>query len=215
MKRKKIIMTLIMVIAISFAAALPVSAEYSSYGSEEAENLSDELLKENNADDLLDELPDEARDIFASLGIDDISYDTVVNIDTKTVFSSVTEFFSGEMISPIKYSVIVFGIISLISVITAAEGVSLSKSESMFSLAECLAVGTVVLIPFSQCVSSAGSVIKLSNNFMLSLIPVLTALVAISGNPTAALSCNTMIFALTQASATFSSFTQPSYTVTF
>lgn len=191
-------MTLIMVIAISFAAALPVSAEYSSYGSEEAENLSDELLKENNADDLLDELPDEARDIFASLGIDDISYDTVVNIDTKTVFSSVTEFFSGEMISPIKYSVIVFGIISLISVITAAEGVSLSKSESMFSLAECLAVGTVVLIPFSQCVSSACSVIKLSNNFMLSLIPVLTALVAISGNPTAALSCNTMIFAIAQ-----------------
>lgn len=197
MKRKKIILTLIVVIAASFTAAFPVSAEYSSY-SGEAENLSDELLEENDAGDLLDELPDEARDVFASLGIDDISYDAVVTIDAKTAFSSVAEFFSGEMISPIKYSVIVFGIISLISVLTAAEGGSLSKSESMFSLAECLAVGTVVLVPFSQCISSACSVIKLSNNFMLSLIPVLTALVAISGNPTAAFSCNTMIFALAQ-----------------
>lgn len=198
MRKKKTILTLLIIIAAAAAAAFPVSAEYESYSSEEAENVSDALLEENNADDLLDELSDDSREILNSLGIDDISYDAVVTIDAKTVFSSLLDFFSGEMAGPLKYSVIVFGILSLISVLTAAEGGNLSKSESLFSLAECLAVGTVILIPLSQCISSACSVIKLSNGFMLSLIPILTALVAISGNPAAALSCNTMIFALAQ-----------------
>ena len=164
----------------------------------EAEQFGDEFLKENEAEALLEDLPDDTKEVLSSLGIDNLSYDAVINIDAKTAFSSVISFFSGEMVSPIKYSIIVFGIISLISILTAAEGGNLSKSESLFSLAECLAVGTVILVPLSECISSACSVIKLSNNFMISLIPVLTALVAVSGNPAAALSCNTMIFALAQ-----------------
>lgn len=200
MRNRKKLMTLIVLLSIFLITVLPVHAQSSeddTYNSE-AEEIADGFLKENDADALLDELPEDSMEILSSLGIDDISYDAVITVDAKTVFSSVLSFFSGEMVSPIKYSVVVFGIIALISILTAAEGGNLSKSESLFSLAECLAVGTVILVPLSECISSACSVIKLSNTFMLSLIPVLTALVAVSGNPTAALSCNTMIFTLAQ-----------------
>lgn len=199
MRKKKICLTLLIMLITLFTAGFPASGLYDDdFSYDSPEQISDAFLEENDADALIDELPDESKEILASLGIEDISYDAVITIDAKTVFSSLLDFFSGRMISPIKYSVIVFGIISLISVLTAAEGGSLSKSESLFSVAECLAVGTVILVPLSQCISSASSVIKLSNSFMLSLIPVLTALVTVSGNPTAALSCNTMIFALAQ-----------------
>lgn len=200
MRTRKKLTTLIFLILILLVTVFPVYAEYSEDSTYEAqaEELADDLLEENEADTLLDELPEDSKEILSSLGIDDLTYDAVITVDAKTVFSSVISFFSGEMVSPIKYSVVVFGIISLISVLTAAEGGSLSKSESLFSLAECLAVGTVILVPLSECISSACSVIKLSNGFMLSLIPVLTALVAVSGNPAAALSCNTMIFTLAQ-----------------
>lgn len=198
-KRKKLMM-FILLTAVIFITAFPVYAEHPEDNTykNEAEQFGDEFLKENEAEALLEELPDDTKEVLSSLGIDNLSYDAVINIDAKTAFSSVISFFSGEMVSPIKYSIIVFGIISLISILTAAEGGNLSKSESLFSLAECLAVGTVILVPLSECISSACSVIKLSNNFMISLIPILTALVAVSGNPAAALSCNTMIFALAQ-----------------
>ena len=200
MRKRKKLMMFILVTAAILITAFPVYAEHTENNTykNEAEQLGDEFLKENEAEALLEELPDDTKEVLSSLGIDNLSYDAVINIDAKTAFSSVISFFAGEIVSPIKYSIIVFGIISLISILTAAEGGSLSKSESLFSLAECLAVGTVILVPLSECISSACSVIKLSNNFMISLIPILTALVAVSGNPAAALSCNTMIFALAQ-----------------
>lgn len=196
MGRLKKFAVIIFIVGFSLLFSFNVSAEE---GGEFLENHSpadyaDELLAENDVYELFDSLPDNVKELFSSLGIDEITYEAVVSIDIKTVFSSVYEFFSGKAASPLKYSAVIFGIISLTSIVTGIEGGKLGKSGGLFDIAEVLFIGTAVILPLSEALSAACSVIKTSNVFMLSLIPVLTAFVAVSGNPTAALSCNALIF---------------------
>lgn len=196
MGRLKKFAVIIFIALFAFLFSFNISAEEGEITSEiySPAKYADELLEENGVSELLEGLPENAKEILSSLGIDNISYDAVVSADIKTVFSSVYEFYSGKTVSPIKCSVVIFGIISLTSILTGLEGEKFGKNGGLFDIAEVLLIGTAVIIPLSDALSAACSVIKTSNVFMLSLIPVLTAFVAVSGNPTAALGCNALIF---------------------
>ena len=79
--RKKLMMFILATAAI-LITAFPVYAEHTEDNTykNEAEQLGDEFLKENEAETLLEDLPDDAKEVLSSLGIDNLSYDTVINL---------------------------------------------------------------------------------------------------------------------------------------
>jgi stage III sporulation protein AE len=79
------------------------------------------------------------------------------------------------------------------------------KFTRLISTFSLVCISLCVIVPLGECLSRVLSAIKVSADFMLALIPVLVAVLAVSGNPTAAFSYNSLCFYAAQIVVAISS----------
>ncbi len=191
MKRKKCLISIFIVV---FLLLFPFNSFAFS------EDYFDEQIETSGANKLLEELSDEQKSLLKTLGIECIDFESILSVSPHRIFDLIFEVFSNNYHGPLKASFTVAAMILVISI--ASQFISYdSKMFKVVSAIGSLLTSLSVMIPLSSCVTRVISAIDLSADFMLSLIPILAAVISVSGNPVLAFSYNSLCFIAAQAVA--------------
>lgn len=191
MKRKGICF-LLFVLAFCFVFSLEAYAVDNEHYKEQ--------LESSGATELLETLSKEDKELLKKLGIDTVDFDSVFSSSPRKVFDLIYQLIRNEYTSPIKCGFALAAMLIFLSV--AGQFVSgEDKVGKTVGLVAVLAAGTSVIVPLAQCLTRAISAIEASSNFMITLIPVLAAVITVSGNPTLALTYNTLAFSVAQVNS--------------
>ncbi|MBQ9552861.1 MAG: hypothetical protein IJU96_08880 [Clostridia bacterium] len=153
-------------------------------------------LRSSGAADLTDALSREDRENLKELGIDAVDFDALFNISPRRVFDLFFDVLQREYHSPLKASLTAATVLLLLAVTQAfTDGKPLGKSVMQLG---CIILALVIAVPMTACLVRMASAVQAQSKMMLALIPVLAVVITVSGNPTLALSYNTLTFAMAQ-----------------
>lgn len=146
---------------------------------------------------LYESVPEQVKELLQKLGIDKIDFDSVFNVGADDIIKLLGNLLTGTIESPLKATVRLIAIIILIAVCESfmPDG---AKINSVINLAGVLFCVISIINPISTVIKFAVASVTVSEKFMLMLLPVLTAVVSASGNPTLALSFQSIAFAAAQ-----------------
>lgn len=146
---------------------------------------------------LYESVPEQVKELLQKLGIDKIDFDSVFNVGADDIIKLFGNLLTGTIESPLKATVRLIAIIILIAVCESfmPDG---AKINSVINLVGVLFCVISIINPISTVIKFAVASVTVSEKFMLVLLPVLTAVVSASGNPTLALSFQSIAFAAAQ-----------------
>lgn len=147
--------------------------------------------------DVWDALDGNTKSLLSDIGISPSGADSLLNISVKNVFSLIVGILKGELTRPLGAAFSVLALLLTVSFFTSF--LSEGKLKELAGNVGTLSTVFLLMGLSSQMIASCVSAIELSKDFMLALIPVLCAVVAFSGNPTLAMSFNTVVFSFAQS----------------
>lgn len=179
MKRISIILIIASVFCLGFG--------FDAYATEEIKDeISEKLFSENN----------EITEILEDFGITSLDYESIYNISFKSIFLYYKDAFSDYITGCVR----LFS--KVLSVIILGGSVSFIADDRKYkSIITVLLVPIVILLltgEINLCLSSAVSLMKLNGSFMLSFVPVYAITVAIAGNPSAAITYNSLVIGIAE-----------------
>lgn len=181
--------------AIACAVLLLILA-MPAFGAEEKDDFSS-LIESSGADELYDSLDEEIKEALGELGINSVDFSSLFDISLEKVFNVIKNASLGSLEAPAKSLMKLLCVIILISV-----GESFIPDDEKFKpvmgILGALFCISVLIVPLYQAMEAAISSIGLCGVFMKALIPVLTGVISASGNPTLAISFQSIAFAAAQ-----------------
>ncbi len=159
-----------------------------------------EQVESSGASELWDELGTEEKDLLVRLGIGDIDFESVFSASPRKIFDFFFEIVRNEYSSPFNS----FVSLLVIVIIAAAVGQFISPDSENSRAVDFIAqivCALCIIVPLSACLTRTISAIYASSNFVKALIPVLAAIITVSGNPTLALTYNSLSFYIAQGVA--------------
>ncbi len=154
----------------------------------------EEQLEASGAADLSDYLSEETRGYLKQIGCEDIEFEKMLNVSPSSVFGLLRDFFTGGLTEPLKGLMKAVGAVLLISVCSGFFPED-EKSKSILNIICGCFIIIAVFSPAMQSIKAAVSAIGACAVFEKALIPVLAAVVTVSGNPTVAFSVQGATFA--------------------
>ena len=147
--------------------------------------------------EIFDGIPDNAKNLLESFGVDENIAESFSQISPygaiETVISLFTDGFSDILGTGALCIALIFASVFLGGLIADNSSVFfMAKAISVMMIIYCIAEKTAEV--FSQCCSS----LLVTKDFMLVLLPVFTGIVAFSGNPSLALSFNSVVFSFSE-----------------
>lgn len=167
------------------------------------EEIESEALISEYTDEILDSLDKETRDILSSVGLEEITTDSIFNLSFSKILKGIGEIFSLN----IKNSIVSF--LKMLAMIIVLIIVNSFKSDDfVFSkqLSDIFLITSVIMIASSIDDSISGLVIafELTGKLLIAYVPILTVLISITGNITSSILYNSSIVALAQVISTVS-----------
>lgn len=183
---KKLIVTIILFLIFSALLTFNSSANETDYGS------FDEKFQH-----ITDNIPDNVKSLLGSVSGEDLNFESFVNLSFTDVMNVVRKIITGQIGSPMKSLVKLIAVVVVIAVSECfiPDDAKTKLIMEIFGKTMCV---VSVLDPISTAISSAVASINVSESFMLLLLPVLTSLVSVSGNPLTAISFQSLSFAAAQ-----------------
>ena len=159
-----------------------------------AEDLTEDLVDVINDSDLMNEIPEEAKGFLNELGISP-KIEDAVRLVPRDFFRLIAREIKRACLKPIRITATSFGI-ALIGTLVYGLKTSFMESSvaSVFSLVSVLSLVGFISPPIISLIKDTAIVIKSSCHFMLSLIPVMSALIASGGFNLANAGYTTMLF---------------------
>ena len=147
--------------------------------------------------DIYNILDSETQELLKDIGADKADFDSMFSVTPQKVWSLTKKLVTGSIEAPTRSAVRLTVVIILIAIFESI----IPDDEKMKNI-----IGTVgtlmcvisVISPLSTAISSAVSSIAVSEKFMLALIPVLAAVITVTGNPTLAASFQSIAFTAAQ-----------------
>ena len=164
----------------------------------QANDFFEEQIESSGANELFDNLSDEQKELLGKLDIVGVDFEKFLAISPHKVFDLLFEVISGNYKSPMKTSFNIGAMIIAVSIASQFLGND-GKMFRVVSIFAVLCISLCLIMPLTYCITRVVSAIELSSDFMLGLIPVLAAVITVSGNPVLALSYNSLCFMLAQA----------------
>lgn len=169
----------------------------------------DSVLDYFGAFELFEALPDETIDIFEQIGIETLDFDSVFNVNAADVWSAVKRLISGSVQSPLETFVRLIAVIVLVAVFDCFISYD-GKIRIITQIAGVMLCLISIANPLMSVINSAAVSVNVSADFMLVLIPVITSVLSVSGNPILATSFRTVALGIAQIiSAVTSKFLMP------
>lgn len=147
--------------------------------------------------DISQAIPDETAELLELLDIDTVDFDAIFNVKAEDCVTVAKKLLTGGLESPFKSLVRLIVIITLIAIFESFLPDDAGYRLTVEVVASLLCTLSVIE-PLSTAITSAVASISVSETFMLTLIPLLTAIVSLSGNSTLALSFQSIAFAAAQ-----------------
>jgi len=176
LKMKRIAMIPLAVLFIC-VLLLPVSV-YASEGVPNVE-LYDGLLEKSGAGELYGSLNAESRELLKEAGIDTFSVDG--SFDTDSFLSMVSGVLNDKLSLPLKTVAAVLIIIIICKLASCFDNTNISSTANLVG---AIAAAGAVLAPVIALIESAKSVIQGASAFLVSCVPVYSALMIAAGNTT-------------------------------
>ena len=157
----------------------------------------EQQLEASGADKLWDTLTDEDEDLLKKLGIEKRNFESVFNISFRNIADFFYTLIRGEYTSVINTLTVLMAVI----VIVAAVNQFVPESSEVLRILDfisCVTASVFLLSSISSCITNAVSAFSCSSNFIVALIPVLAAVITVSGLPTLALTYNSLSFGVAQ-----------------
>lgn len=157
-------------------------------------------IEKSGANELFDNLTDEQRKLLEKLGVESVDYESFLSVSPHRVFDLLFEVISLNYKTPLKTTLNIAAMIIAVSIASQflSNDGKMLRAVSVFTV---LCIALCLIIPLTDCISRVVSAVELSSDFMLGLIPVLAAVITVSGNPILALSYNSLCFMAAQAAA--------------
>lgn len=167
----------------SSTASMPTAEEYYK-----------QQMDASGANDLPDSLPDDMRKILDQLGVDSPDWKSISGLTPQSIFSQITGIAGEKGAAPLKAGVSVLAIMLLCALLN---GMKLSFGEKplggVIGMVGTLCICTVMITPIVSCIGSAANVIKVSADFLLACVPVLTGIMIAGGQSISAGSYNLLM----------------------
>lgn len=198
---RKIPVILLIMFILTLLIPLSVSAAEDDGNTESAEpsDIYSEQYKASGAGELKDSLPEDARDMLESYGLDPEDPGSFSGITTSGAFDIIVDFFTSGGKQPMAAAAATLAVILLCSMAEAfGSGVESKQLSGVFSYISVLAVAVAVLMPMMSTVTHAVSAIKGCSAFMFSFVPVYAGIVIASGKPLTAGGFQPLLLGATQ-----------------
>ena len=125
-------------------------------------------------------LSDEAKGLLEDVGITSAEYGDLFNVSGKRIIDALLNAVREKAVAPVRTFLSVTGILLL----SAAAGAFLpEKGSGVFSYTAYAASALAVIIPVSSLVTLVASSVNAAYNLEKAFLPLLTALIAVSGKP--------------------------------
>jgi len=192
MKNNKLFAVIVFVVVIINLFSIESFAENEETG--------DYFSEDSGAYTLIENLDDETRDILSSLGIDEVDFEQIYQVSPQRIITVFLNILKGKIFSPLKLLLIIIVIEIFQSVCESAVS---EKNKQIFNAVFTLLILTAAVVPVINLISDACSNILLTNEFMISFIPVYAVLLSSTGNFTQAINFNTALFSASQFIVSF------------
>lgn len=196
-KVKKILCGII--ISLFLLPLLGAQAHAESSEIDESEVYS-EQLKSAGAYELFNLIDDDTREMLKELGIEDFDAQHIFDLSPRKIIDLIFSIVTGGLKEPLKAAFSLVGIVILFSLISCYIP-DLEGKGSIFGYVFVLAGAMIIIKPISQCIGGAVSAINATSKVMLTLVPILTGLIAAAGKAASALSYNGIAFTAAQVSS--------------
>lgn len=188
MKHKKILSLLLFLILL-FLLNVSAFANIDSYGKD--------WLESSGANELSEHLSKETIDYLKKIGCEEIDFEKIFDISFSSVAKLIKDMFTEGLNEPLKCLFKTAGAVMLVSVCSGFFPDD-EKSKTVLNLICGSFLIIEIFAPAVKSVSMAASAMAACALFEKALIPVLAAIVTVSGKPATALSSQGMMFAAAQ-----------------
>ena len=147
-------------------------------------------------------VPGDVLDLYEELGVDSLDFDSIFNVSGSDILELIKKLVTGAVESPLVSVVRLIAAVIILAVFECFMPDD-SKIKDVVNLTGALFCVLSIIKPLSFAVTSSVSSISVSGKFMLVLIPVITGVVSASGNPTLAVSFQSIAFVSAQLIALF------------
>lgn len=176
----------------------------------QAETL-EELSSASGAYSLGENLPEEVNDALEQIGISSADFSTTQDLSFTNILGYLLNTAAEEAGEILPSLCAVLAMLLLYSLFAGVfDSVSNPALSSVLSVISALCIACVLMLPVSELIESAGNAIKISANFMLAFIPVMTAILVSAGQTaTGGGYCSMMILAAEGVAQFFSKLISP------
>lgn len=159
----------------------------------------DDQLAAIGADELEDELSDDTRALMERLGIKKIDAQSLISLSPSDFFNLVFELVKDAIRTPVRTFLAVMGVAVLCALLSSMKQTLGGKSmDTVFNIVSVAAIASAIIAPVMDCITKTAAAIEEFSLFMLSLVPVLSSVMVVSGRPLTATGYQTMVFVAAQ-----------------
>jgi len=181
-----------------FAMILPASASVSPEELPEAFDI-DEQLDALGKKELMQQVPEDARELMEETGQYDLSVENLLNLSPRGFFGALWTMFLQQLKKPLVILSSVLGVIVLCSLLGGLQTTDGENTLSpVFSTVSVLCILTAISAPILDCIVDTAKAIQQASIFMLSFIPMFAAALTASGQPITGATYNVFLFATCQ-----------------
>ncbi len=170
-----------------------------SAAAEDIEQFTEQQLNSSGAAALWDALSSDTRALYRAIGVESLSDLTDATIQPQTLFSSLMEMLVTESRQPLAVTGVLLASVVLCAYLSGArDTVSSPGMATVYQQVSILAVGTVLLVPFADCIGLVRDALSGTAVFIGSFSPVYIAVLAAGGQLQTALSYQSVLLLFSQ-----------------
>ncbi len=179
-----IVLTMVMLCCFSFSVGAQTASLY------------EEQLAASGAQELVERLPADARDLLATLELDGLSQENFAGLALSSVMSTLLSLLRNNTAAPLQMLASLLAVVVLSAMFGGLQGLSdRTPLKQTYHTVSVLAAAGLLLASVGSLIKAVQAAVDSVNVFMLSFVPVYGVIVASGGSPTAAVSYQTTLLA--------------------
>lgn len=192
MKKTGILIIAFIILNVLFCQS--VLAKSNNETSSSIESIINDQQEKSGAGKLSEKVPESAESSLNKVGIKSDDKDSLARFTPANIFGTLIDAVKSAAKSPLKAISAVSGILLACALLaTLKNSFAENSMQSVFNIVSALCVASVILVPIIQCISFCAKVMKQSSTFMLTFIPVYSALATASGHPASAIATQSLL----------------------
>ncbi len=164
----KRIVIFFLIIALFYSSSITVNAQVNS-----------DIQYDFSA--VYESLSDEAMQSLENIGAESVDVQKLSQISFGSVIGEISNIAAQNSEMPLKGLITIIALLLLCSILSAYRNTLSSEISTAINIVSALCITCAVAMPAISVIDSAASVIEISSNLMLSYIPIITVIMASSG----------------------------------